>query len=380
MLATTSTKPASPMIALATVIARPNVSPSASLAEVTDIRGATGTPQQIPLGTVRSPDSFKLNTEPISASQLEHGTNSANHLATAEIGSGHMAVLPEAAAIHLFPDPVLPDPVLPGKSMPEMPGVAAISLAATTGMESRPKSNELVTAMVQPLRRRELSVAVLETNRPYVYIVGWLPLPKMPEVVWDTDRTPADPLKSIRSYPGAEPALIEWLTKWEDDIRSGLGTQDSGLRTRNSALNAQLSTLDDLLSHTSLNCTQLYEIGHAIKYVEGMAGAAPFYRAAVGKAELELQGHTPGDSNDLVVIHALAHMGNWFPIQDRVYPTLARIFRLIRDNTPVDNGLYLRSSMLLANSLYDLGRGVDKSMNLKAAEVLRSMLQHPEVQ
>ena len=181
-------------------------------------------------------------------------------------------------------------------------------------------------------------------------------------------------------YSGAEPALIEWLIKWEDDIRSGLGTQDSGLRTRNSVLNAQLSTLDDLLSHTSLNCTQLYEIGHGIKYVEGMAGAAPFYRAAVGKAEIELQGHTPGDTNALAVIHALAHMGVWFPIQDRVYPTLARIFRLIRDYTPIDNGLYLRSSMLLANSLYDLGRGVDKSMNLKAAEILRAMLQHPEVQ
>jgi len=372
MLATTSTKPAAPMIALATVITLPNVSPAASLAEVTDIRGATGTPQPISLGTVRSPDSFKLDTEPVSASRLEHGANSGNLLATAEIGPDHTATLPETAAIHLFPDPVLPDPVLPGKPTPDVAGVATITLAATAGMESRPKSNELTTATVQPLRRSELSLAVLETNQAYVYLVNWLPLPKMPEVIWDSDRVPADPLESIQSFTKTETDLVDWIKKWKEDIYAGL-RQDSGPKTHDTGL-------ETLLSQTSLTCTQLYEIGHGIKYVDGMAGAAPFYRAAVGKAELELQGHTSGDTNDLAVIHALAHMGAWFPIQDRVYPTLARIFRLIRDNTPIDNGLYLRVSVLLANSLYELGRGVDKSMNFKAAEVYRSILQQPEVQ
>ena len=372
MLATTSTKPVPPMIALATVIAHPNVSPAASLVEVTDIRGTTGTPQPISLGTVRSSDSFKLDTEPISVNRLEHGNNSANLLAPAEIGPGHMAVLPETAEIHVFPDPELPGPVLPGKPTPDVSGAAAISLATVTDTDSRLKTNELATATVQTLTRGELSLAVVETNQAYVYLVTWLPLPKMPEVIWDTDRVPADPLASIQSFTSGEPALVEWIKKWKEDIYAEL-RQDSGLRTQDTGL-------ETLLSQTSLTCTQLYEIGHAIKYVEGMAGATPFYRTAVGKAELELKGHTPGNTNDLAVIHALAHMGVWFPIQDRVYPTLARIFQLIRDNTSVDNGLYLRSSMLLANSLYELGRGVDKSVNLKAAEVLSTILQHPEVQ
>ena len=376
MLATTSTKPAAPKIALATVIATPNVSPAAALAEVTDIRCGAGIIEPISLGTVRSPDSFKLDTEPISASRLEHGTKSVNILAPAEIGPGQMTALPEPAAIHVFPGLELPGPVLPGKPTPNVSGAAAISLATVTDADSRLKTNELATATVKTLTRGELSLAVLETNQAYVYLVTWLPLPKIPEVVWDTDRTPADPLASIQSFTKTEPALVEWIKKWKEDIYAELRTQDSGPKTQA----AQLSTLEDLLSQTSLSCTQLYEIGHAIKYVEGMAGAAPFYRAAVGKAELELKGHTPGNTNDLSVIHALAHMGVWFPIQDRVYPTLARIFRLIRENTPVDNGLYLRSSMLLATSLYEVGRGPDNSANLKAAEIFRAMLQHPEVQ
>ena len=114
--------------------------------------------------------------------------------------------------------------------------------------------------------------------------------------------------------------------------------------------------------------------------MEGMAGAAPFYRTAVGKAELELQGHPPEDPNDIVVIHALAQMGVWLPFSERVYPTLVRIFQLIRDHTPPHTGLYYRAEILLANSLYEVGRGVDKSSNLKAAAIYQSMLEQPDVQ
>ena len=194
---------------------------------------------------------------------------------------------------------------------------------------------------------------------------------------------PVDPRIAAHDLAGSEPALAAWLTKWEADIQQGLSRTERGQPP--SALNPQPlsrsergSTLDTLLSHTSLTCTQLYPIGLGVEFVEGMAGAAPFYRAVLAKAETELRGHARNDPADAPVMQVLSQLGGFWSLRDWV--SLERVYRLLKEHVTANSPFELCAEFLQGEALYELGRGVDKSVNLKAADIYRGMLQRPEVQ
>ena len=276
------------------------------------------------------------------------------------------ATTPEPARINAAA--ALPNPAVAVVSSPPIGGLLKTDDIRMNQLTNSPANRLGVASADMANPATNLTLATLVTYTFPVYF--GLPFKiheKQPfEPLTDEDLVPGYPLAVARSFTGSTPELLNWLTKWEANIQQGkLPPQDSGLTT--------------ILAGTSLTCTQLVAIGRGVECVEGFLGAAPFYRAAVAKAETELAGHGRNETRDAPVIHALICLG-WFNNPQIHEPViLERIFRLLVEHEPADSIITFQAEFLRAEMLYELGRGSNKTLNLQAAEVYRVMLERPMV-
>ena len=276
------------------------------------------------------------------------------------------ATTPEPARINAAA--ALPNPAVAVVSSPPIGGLLKTDDIRMNQLTNSPANRLGVASADMANPATNLTLATLVTYTFPVYF--GLPFKiheKQPfEPLTDEDLVPGYPLAVARSFTGSTPELLNWLTKWEANIQQGkLPPQDSGLTT--------------ILAGTSLTCTQLVAIGRGVECVEGFLGAAPFYRAAVAKAETELAGHGRNETRDAPVIHALICMGWFNDLQIHEPAVLERIFRLLVEHEPADSIITFQAEFLHAEMLYELGRGPNKALNLQAAEIYRAMLERPIV-
>jgi hypothetical protein len=104
------------------------------------------------------------------------------------------------------------------------------------------------------------------------------------------------PLFIARSTKPSDPALADWLDRWQNNLASGRSlSPDDGNR------------LQEILAETPLKCVPLFQIGRSFQEISrDSAATAIFYEAAVSRANRELLDYTPSSAEAKPIINALS--------------------------------------------------------------------------